>query len=249
MKKFGLIGYPLGHSFSKKYFTNKFEDLGLADHCYDLFELETIDGFPALWQSNRDLVGLNVTVPYKQAVIPFLDRLDESARKVGAVNTIMKEGQSIIGYNSDYFGFMVSLKNDFQDRPLGTKALVLGSGGASKAVAAALTDLGIDYAIVSRLADKGDYTYDQLNNEPSIVSSADIIVNTTPVGMYPNVDKAPAIPFDLIKLEHYVYDLVYNPEVTKLMSEASKRGARTKNGMEMLHLQADRSWEIWNSFV
>jgi len=247
MKHFGLIGYPLGHSFSKKYFGEKFQSLGLTDHHYDLFEMKDLQDFRLLWESNQYLVGVNVTVPFKQQVIPFLDEWDISVEKVGAVNTIKRQGQKLVGYNTDYFGFKNSLQSYYQNKPITEAALVLGSGGASKAVVAALQDLGIDYKIVSRAAGKADYTYQELKENANILSYYKLVINTTPVGMYPKVEEAPDILFELLSVGHAIYDLVYNPDQTLLMLEAEKRGARTKNGLEMLYLQADKSWDIWNS--
>ena len=246
MKQFGLIGYPLGHSFSRKYFTEKFKQLGLNDHQYDVFELEFIDDFPALWKKHPELVGVNVTVPHKQNVLPFLNLLDSSAQKVGAVNVVKREEGKLIGYNSDLHGFKESVLNDHRSQPLPLTALILGSGGASKAVEAALHDLGITYQVVSRQKQKENLTYRELHEDPSIVEKTGMIINTTPLGMHPAVDSRPDIPYDAIHMEQYIFDLVYNPEETAFMLEASQRGARTKNGLEMLYLQADKAWEIWN---
>lgn len=248
MKRFGLIGYPLGHSFSRSYFTEKFEKLGLSDsHKYDLFEIEYLKDFPTLWDRYPDLVGVNVTVPHKENVKRFLDRLDSSAHKVEAVNVIKKEGGKLVGYNSDYFGFKQSIINYFQGKVTCEKALILGGGGAAKAVEAAFLDMGIRYQMVSRSKDKGDLTYQDLKEDPELVSSVGMIVNTTPLGMHPNYDTKPDIPYDAVHPEQYLYDLVYNPEETAFMLEGRRRGAKTKNGLEMLHLQADKAWEIWNS--
>lgn len=247
MKRFGLIGFPLGHSFSRQYFTEKFEKLRLEDHRYDLFELEHLKDFPFLWEKYPDLIGVNVTVPHKENVRRFLDRLDSSAQKVEAVNVIKKENGKLIGYNSDYYGFKVSVQNYFQSQELVKSALILGGGGAAKAVEAAFLDLGIKYMVVSRQQHKGDLTYEDLQNDPSLVEKVGMIVNTTPLGMHPNIEAKPDIPYDAIHSEQYLYDLVYNPEETAFMKEGRKRGARTKNGLEMLYLQADRAWEIWNS--
>ena len=243
MRNFGLIGYPLGHSFSKKYFTEKFKDLGLSDHKYDLFELETIDLFPELWK-DPDLVGINVTVPHKQAVRQYLDALDPSAEKVGAVNVIKRTGNRLTGYNSDYFGFRTSLEN-FMPKNSVRKALILGTGGSSKAVKAVLTDLNIQFEFVSRKSGEGMISYDQMT--PEIIKEHQLIVNTTPLGMHPKVDNCPAIPYEALGSAHLLFDLVYNPETTKFMQMGLDQGARVKNGLEMLHLQADKSWEIWNS--
>lgn len=247
MRRFGLVGYPLGHSFSRRYFSEKFEKLGLLDHQYDLYEIEYLKDFPAIWQNNSELIGVNVTVPHKESIIPFLDRMDASAHKVGAVNVVKKESGKLVGYNSDYYGFKISMTNYFQGHPTIKSALILGTGGASKSVEAALDDLKIPYETVSRLADKADHTYSDLKNDPSIVAQAGMIINTTPLGMHPEVDGCPPIPYEAVHPGQYLYDLVYNPEETLFMSKGRQKGARTKNGLEMLYLQADRAWEIWNS--
>lgn len=247
MRRFGLVGYPLGHSFSRRYFSEKFEKMGLLDHQYDLYELEYLKDFPAIWQNNSELIGVNVTVPHKESVIPFLDRLDASAHKVGAVNVVKREAGKLIGYNSDYYGFKISIANYFQGNITIKNALILGLGGAAKSVEAALDDLKISYESVSRMAGKGDYTYNDLQKDPSILAKADMIVNTTPLGMFPEVEECPQIPYEVIHAGQYFYDLVYNPEETHFMKKARQKGARTKNGLEMLYLQADRAWEIWNS--
>ncbi len=243
MRHFGLIGYPLGHSFSKKYFTDKFKALGLSDHKYDLYELETIDLFKGLLK-DPNLVGINVTVPYKQAVKQYLDALDQSAEKVGAVNVIKRIGNKLTGFNSDYFGFRTSLEN-FIPKNSVRNALILGTGGSSKAVRAVLADLNIQVVFVSRNAGDGVISYDQLTAE--IVKEHQLIVNTTPLGMHPKVDNCPGIPYEALGSTHFLFDLVYNPETTKFMQMGLDKGARVKNGLEMLHLQADKSWEIWNS--
>ena len=248
MKRFGLIGYPLGHSFSRSYFDEKFQKLGLDDnHTYDLFELEYLKDFPSLWERYPDLVGLNVTVPHKENVRRFLDRLDSSALKVEAVNVVKKEGDKLVGYNSDYYAFKMSMKNYFQDHEMVSKGLILGAGGASKAVESAFLELGVKYMVVSREKHKGDLTYEDLDEDHSLVSDVGMIVNTTPLGMHPNLDSKPSIPYDALRPEQYLYDLVYNPEETAFMSEGRSRGCRTKNGLEMLYLQAERAWEIWTS--
>ncbi|WP_115870132.1 shikimate dehydrogenase family protein [Marinoscillum furvescens] len=248
MKRFGLIGFPLSHSFSHKYFTEKFKQMGLSEsHRYDLFALEYLKDFPGLWERYPNLVGLNVTVPHKENVRRFLDRLDSSARKVEAVNVIKKEGDKLVGYNSDYYGFKQSVLNYFQGAELVSDALILGGGGASKAVEAVFLDLGIKYMVVSRQRAKGDLTYEDIKQNPDYLAKTGMIVNTTPLGMSPNIEGKPDLPYDVIHPEQYLYDLVYNPEETAFMREGRQRGARTKNGLEMLHLQADKSWEIWNS--
>ena len=243
MKLFGLIGYPLGHSFSKSYFTKKFEDLGLKDHRYDLFEIEKIEDFPGIWDRHPELLGMNVTVPYKLEVKKYLDELDESASKVGAVNVIRKKGDRLIGYNSDYFGFKQSLRNFLRDKKV-EKSLILGTGGASKAVKAVLEDLRIVSLFVSRNKGQGVVTYEELKGLN--IEDYPLIVNTTPLGMHPNITSAPDLPYDSIASSHFLFDLVYNPETTKFMELGMNRGASVINGLEMLHLQADKSWEIWN---
>ncbi len=247
MRKFGLIGYPLGHSFSKKYFTQKFSDLDLGDHQYDLFEMEEVtDDFPALWE-DAELVGVNVTVPHKQNVLPFLARLDRSAERVGAVNVIKRVGEELVGYNSDYHGFMESLKLMIGESHQVKTALILGTGGASKAIKVALEDMGITYKTVSRSKDKADHTYAYLMSHSEIVRDVDLLINCTPLGTYPKVENAPELPYEQLHAGQFLYDLVYNPEVSKFLAEGKSRGAATKNGLDMLHLQAEKSWEIWNS--
>jgi len=247
MRRFGLIGYPLGHSYSKRYFENKFEKLELDDHIYQLFEMEFLKEFPTLWSNQRDLVGVNVTVPHKENVIKFLDGLDMSAQKVGAVNVIKKEGGKLRGYNTDYFAFKDSLEDWLEDSEFEGKALILGSGGASKAVSASLKDLEIPFSQASRMKSRGDISYDQLTNEPEIIKDFKLVINTTPLGMKPKVDTCPEIPYDLLDEGYWLYDLVYNPETTLFMKKGLARGAKVKNGYEMLISQAKKSWEIWRS--
>ena len=245
MKQFGLIGYPLTHSFSKKYFTDKFSSEGLNDCSYALYELTAIDQFPELLKSNPKLCGLNVTIPYKELVMPYLDELDATAQLVGAVNVIKVKGNILIGYNSDFYGFATSLDAVRQGKII-KNAIVLGTGGASKAVVAALKDLRVQITMVSRSAKAGALSYDQLK-ESTLVEEADLIVNSTPLGMYPKIDSAPNLEFEKIQKEAIAFDLVYNPEKTKFLQLAEKSGAKIKNGLEMLELQAAKSWEIWNA--
>lgn len=244
MKKFGLIGFPLGHSFSKNYFTKKFQKMNLIDHQYELLEMETIDTFMSLWD-DADLIGVNVTVPHKENVMQFINRLDPSADKVGAVNVIKRESDGLVGYNSDYYGFHDSLVGFTNGRTI-ESALILGTGGASKAVRAALSDLNITYQEISRSQRKADLTYQDLLAKPEIVNKVDLIVNSTPLGTYPKVDKCPDLPYEALNSNQFLYDLVYNPEETLFMKKGLERGAKVKNGNEMLQLQAERSWEIWN---
>jgi len=241
MITYGLIGKKLSHSFSKKYFTDKFSKKNLTDHHYQLFELENIDEIQSLF-SKPDIKGLNVTVPYKVDVIPFIDELDDSAKLVGAVNVIkISEGKKS-GFNSDYYGFKLSLEKWVDKLP--DKALILGTGGAAKAVAAALKSIDIEFMSVSR-SEKGDFKYDNLSE--NIISSHPLIINTTPLGMSPDTETYPDIPYEYLTENHFLYDLVYNPEMTAFMSKGKVKGCKTKNGLEMLHLQAEKSWEIWNS--
>lgn len=248
MKRFGLVGYPLGHSFSKKFFEEKFEKMGISSsHRYDLLETEFLKDFPTLWDRYDDLVGVNVTVPHKINIIRFLDRLDSSANKVEAVNVVKKINGQLIGFNTDIHGFKISLKKWLDQ--LGkspSEALILGTGGSSKAVQIALLELGIDYQCVSRRPDQGDMLYTALERDAAIIEKHQLIVNTTPLGMHPNVNDAPPIPYEQLTEQHLLFDLVYNPEETMFMKEGLSRGARVKNGLEMLHLQAEKSWEIWN---
>ncbi|GIV38905.1 MAG: shikimate 5-dehydrogenase [Thermonema sp.] len=248
MPLFGLIGYPLSHSFSKRYFTAKFEQMGLKAHRYDLFELQDIELFPALWKTYPALKGVNVTIPYKQKVIAFLDELAEGAQAVGAVNTIKKmpDGR-LVGYNTDVEGFKQALLrwlplSYFKES--GYEALVLGTGGASKAVAYVLGQLGVPYRMVSRDKTKGDLTYRDIQREGW--GNARLIVNTTPLGMSPQTETAPALPYEQIDTTFYLYDLVYNPPLTRFLKEGIERGAKIQNGLEMLYLQAEAAWAIWN---
>jgi shikimate dehydrogenase len=245
---FGLVGYPLGHSFSKKYFTEKFEKLGLQDsHAYTQFEIPTIDDFPQILRANSNLKGLNVTIPYKQQIIPFLDEIDAAALRIGAVNTIkfLPDGR-VKGYNSDYFGFQQTPKDWSAFENFKSKsACVLGQGGAAKAVIAAIEDLGISVIKVSRTANPDCISYEQMGK---IMPEIGLIVNTTPLGMHPHVEAYPEIPFDQIKSHHYLYDIVYNPLETTFLKKGLEHGAGgIHTGIEMLYGQADKAWEIWNA--
>jgi shikimate dehydrogenase len=244
MKTYGLIGYPLTHSFSKKYFTEKFEREGIKDCRYELFEIKEASELPELIKNNPDLAGLNVTIPHKEAVIRYLNELDEPVKKIKAVNVIKIENGKLTGYNSDFHGFRASLKN-FLPEGFKGDALVLGSGGGAKAVKAALESLKIHFTTVSRNRTAHAFAYEDLNQK--YVDTHPLIINTTPVGMYPNVEDCPPIPYEFISTNHFLFDLVYNPEETLFMKKGAERGARTKNGMEMLHLQAEKAWEIWNN--
>lgn len=245
MRTFGLLGKKLSHSFSKKYFTEKFERENIKETVYELFEIPSIDDFSQLIEHQESLKGLNVTIPYKMEVFPFLHEIDPAAARIGAVNVIkIQENKRLKGYNSDYYGFKLSLEK-FLAGNTNVKALILGTGGASKAVKIALEDLDIPYLYVSRHSEKPDIlTYEQLDKE--IFSSYHLIINTTPLGMYPLIETCPKLPYHLLGENHYLYDLVYNPENTLFMQKGAEKGAKTTNGLEMLYLQAEKSWEIWN---
>ncbi|WP_299705182.1 shikimate dehydrogenase [uncultured Pontibacter sp.] len=244
MRKFGLIGEKLGHSFSKRYFSEKFEQEGITDAVYELYELSKITEFPALLAQEPELVGLNVTVPYKEAVIPYLDELDESAAKIGAVNTIKIADGKLKGYNTDFIGFRDTLAG-FYPVGAGGKALVLGTGGAAKAVWAALDLLGIAYTSVSRNPRGNGLAYAAIT--PEVLQSYSLIINTTPLGMAPHVEAAPAIPYEALSAHHFLYDLVYNPEQTLFLQKGKAAGANTMNGLPMLYAQADAAWQIWSN--
>lgn len=243
---FGLIGYPLGHSFSKKYFSEKFERGKIEDTKYELFEIKDISEVRNVFKT-ANLSGLNVTIPYKEKIIPYLDRLEYGVAEIGAVNVVKISGNGTkVGFNADYYGFKLSL-----DRWLscshGIQALVLGTGGASKAIRKVLEDLDIIYLSVSRSKNKGDVTYESLHRDPSLIQTFKLIINTTPLGMSPKTTIYPDLPYKLLGPGHYLYDLVYNPTETLFMKKGKKMGAHVKNGHEMLVLQAEKSWEIWNS--
>lgn len=244
MRRFGIIGRPLGHSASAAHFTKKFADEGLTDHRYDRYELAAIDELPALLERLPELCGLNVTIPYKQAVIPYLDRLSPEAADIGAVNCIrrMADG-TLVGYNTDVIGLRVALGELLgDDEP--EEALVLGTGGASQAVQYALGERGIPFAIVSRDPAKGNYTYDQLPCE--VVGRSRLIVNATPLGTFPKVDESPRIPYAYLTPQHYLLDVVYNPPLTQFLNYGKQRGARILNGERMFLGQAVAGWSIWN---
>ena len=243
MRRFGLIGYPLSHSFSKRYFAEKFQTEGITDAQYENYPIASIDEFSALVSSHPDLEGLNVTIPYKEQVVAYLDDKNEVVTSIGACNCIRLDHGRKIGYNTDVVGFERTLIKYL--RPVHDKALVLGTGGAAKAVCYVLQQLKIPYLIVSRsTSDAQTIRYDKLNKE--LVSSHRLIINTTPLGMYPRVDTAPSIPFDEVTSDHYFYDLVYNPAKTLFLKKAEQQGAVIQNGEDMLAIQAEESWRIWN---
>lgn len=244
-KIYGLIGYPLTHSFSQRYFNQKFEAEGINAR-YLNFELPDIGDLMEVVSEYPNLSGLNVTIPYKEQVIQYLDDMDEDAEKIGAVNVIKfirTRGElRFKGYNSDIIGISDSIKPLLNDER--RKALVLGTGGASKAVVRGLENLGVEATLVSRSPRKGVITYADLT--PEVMAENLVIVNTTPLGMYPHVDECPDIPYDCLTAKHLCYDLLYNPDVTLFMRKAAEQGAETKNGLEMLLLQAFAAWNIWN---
>ena len=237
---FGLIGYPLSHSFSPAYFRKKFAASGIDAH-YEAFPLEGINMLPDLLRSHPNLEGLNVTTPYKGSVIAYLHETDAIAHEIGAVNCISIKSGHITGYNTDAAGFEQSLNPLLQ--PQHTQALVLGNGGASRAVVYVLRQLGITFQQVSRDKDAGGLTYDEITHD--IIETHTIIINTTTLGMYPEINAAPPIPYEHIGPQHLLYDLIYNPEETEFLAQGRSRGAVTKNGFEMLQLQAEASWDIW----
>lgn len=245
MKTYGLIGYRLSHSFSKKYFSEKFSKENITDCVYENFPLDTIKEFTTLLQTTPNLQGCNVTIPYKQEIIQYLDELDPAAKEIGAVNVvkILSDGK-LKGYNSDYYGFKISLQK-FIPANRSLRALVLGTGGAAKAVVVALKDLGIPYQYVSRSKGADIISYDEVDEK--ILKQYSIIINTSPLGMYPDVDSSPDIPYQFLTDKHYLYDLVYNPEITAFMRKGKEYGAHAVNGLEMLIGQAEKAWEIWNS--
>ena len=243
MRAFGLIGYPLGHSFSKKYFTDKFEREGITGNAYELYPIEEIGELEELLLSTPDLEGLNVTIPYKEQVIGFLDSMSPVVEEIGACNCIHIQDGRLMGHNTDVIGFSKSLLPKL--KPHHNKALLLGTGGSSKAVAYVLKELGIAFLQVSRTPTEGMIGYEEIDQ--SMLETHTLLINTTPVGMYPNIEKAPAIPYAFIGPDHYLFDLVYNPERTRFLQEGALRGATVENGSEMLVIQAEASWEIWNS--
>lgn len=242
MRLYGLIGYPLSHSFSKKYFTAKFEREELNDCRYELFPLSSIEELPELLKNNPDLCGLNVTIPYKEQVLSYLHQENELVKAIRACNCIDIRNGKLKGYNTDVLGFEQSLLQLMQ--PHHKKALILGTGGVSKAVKFILEKLGLAYRYVSRKPGVHSFSYEQLT--PAVLAEYTLIVNTTPLGMYPNITQAPPLPYHALSPQHYLFDMVYNPEKTLFMKMGEERGAVTKNGYDMLEIQADESWKIWS---
>ncbi|MGI4740686.1 MAG: shikimate dehydrogenase family protein [Janthinobacterium lividum] len=244
MRTFGLLGRSLAHSFSQRYFGEKFERLQLADHHYELFELAEISELPQLLAHHAELAGLNVTIPYKEQIWPYLTQVAPSAALVGAVNVIAFGADGgLVGHNTDYVGFRESLRQ-FYPHVAGSRALVLGTGGAAKAVSVALQELGIGIQPVSRRPLAGHFTYEELT--PEVLAAHSLIVNTTPLGTYPNVAECPPLLYAALTSQHYLFDLIYNPGETLFLQRGRAAGAHIKNGLEMLELQAEAAWEIWN---
>ncbi|MCF8226190.1 MAG: shikimate dehydrogenase [Bacteroidales bacterium] len=246
MRKFGLIGYPLEHSFSKSYFKGKFEKENIGDAVYENYPISDPSEFDALYRNDPELCGLNVTIPYKESIIKYLDVLSEDARNIGAVNTIClcrKTGKLVkVGHNTDFIGFRKSLEERLVEKP--EKALVLGTGGSSRAVSYVLQKMGAEVIKVSSSGKQDSISYQEVTRE--LVRSAKLIVNTTPLGMHPDTAAYPDIPYDAITGKHLLFDLVYNPELTQFLRVGKEKGAATVNGYDMLVYQAEGSWEIWN---
>lgn len=245
-KVFGLIGATVSHSFSKAYFDEKFFREGLRDYHYELFPLNTITDIEALLTETKGLSGLNVTIPYKEQVLKYLDEVDGFAKKIGAVNVIKIKDGKLKGFNTDSDAFYESIEKWLpKDKTL--KALILGTGGSSKAVQEALKKLKISFQVVSRDAGKGNLVYQDLEKNPKIITESLLVVNTTPLGMSPNSETMPPLDYEHLGPDHYVYDLIYNPARTMFLQKAEMRSATIKNGLEMLHIQAEKSWKIWNN--
>lgn len=245
-KQYGLIGYPLGHSFSRGFFTEKFLREGI-DAMYSNYEIPSVDQLETILEANAHLVGFNVTIPHKENIIPLLSAMSDEAKAIGAVNVVKvtRDGNSVSlkGYNSDVVGFVNSIK-PLLNMEIHRKALVLGTGGASKAVVYGLNGLGIETQLVSRSKLVNTITYEELNAQ--VLKEYKVIVNCSPLGTFPKVDEAPAIPYDLLGTEHLLYDLVYNPAETEFLKRGKAKGTTIKNGAEMLELQAIEAWRIWN---
>jgi shikimate dehydrogenase len=245
-KKFGLIGSAVSHSFSKSYFDEKFFREGLRDYHYELYPLVTIDELKKLLSDHPELCGLNVTIPYKEKVLSYLTEIDADARKIGAVNVIRIRDGKLKGFNTDSDAFLETITKWLPTEQT-IAALVLGTGGSSKAVRQALTKINIDFKTVSRDLKTGDLTYEELNKNPALLTEHKLIINTTPLGMNPDTKSFPSIPYELLTAEHFVYDLIYNPARTQFLQKAEMRNATIKNGLEMLHIQAEKAWAIWNN--
>lgn len=248
MKTYGLIGYRLGYSFSKGFFTEKFDQENLAEHEYVNFELDSIEEFPEIFKKNDHIAGLNCTIPYKQQIMPYLDEIDEEAAKVGAINTVKiirsEDGIKLKGFNTDIYGFENALKPMLNEKH--KKALILGTGGASKAIKYILDKLGLTYvsASIEEQLLEGEIRYEQIDE--AMLKDYLVVINATPLGTFPKVDTCANIPYEFLTSDHVLFDLVYNPEETLFMKKGKEQGAAVKNGLEMLHGQAIKAWEIWN---
>ena len=242
MRNFGLIGYPLSHSFSQGFFREKFTSENILDADYTNYPIPSIHDFSTLW-NDQNLQGLNITIPYKKEVIPFLQHPSSVVKTIQACNCIRRYNNELYGYNTDVIGFQKSLAPFLKLHH--TAALILGTGGAAAAVEWVMQNLNIQYQFVSRKVGINTITYNQLN--AAVVESHTLIINTSPVGMYPNVNEAPVIPYEAISSQHHLFDLIYNPSETLFLSKGKAQGATIQNGLEMLHIQADESWKIWNA--
>lgn len=244
MRRFGLIGYPLSHSFSPAYFSKKFDKEGISDCLYEAFPIKSVEELTSLLHNNPDLEGLNVTIPYKKEILTFLHQSTEAVKQTGACNCIKIREGILTGHNTDVTGFEKSLLSDL--RPTHTKALILGTGGAAAAVEFVLKRLNIHFLFVSRKSQIGQkiLTYKEISSK--IIDEYKLIINTTPLGMYPDVNNCPGILYENLTKEHYLYDLIYNPAQTLFLKKGAEKGAVTKNGSDMLIIQAEESWKIWN---
>jgi len=243
-KQYGLVGKNIDYSFSRHYFSEKFLREKRTNHHYVNYDLKSIDDFVQVLTSTPTPNGLNVTIPYKKAVIPYLDELSDEAAVIGAVNTIVwNSSGKIVGHNTDHFGFTKALMEQIKSLP--KKALILGTGGASKAIQFALDQIHCEYLMVSRKPHKNQLSYNDLNSD--VLNSVELIVNTTPLGTFPNISESPQIPYKLLHSKHLLFDLIYNPEESQFLKEGKKQGCQTTNGYKMLVYQAEKSWELWNA--
>ena len=243
MKRYGLIGYPLTHSLSQQYFTQKFIEEGIEDCVYERFSIPSITDLHDILQTHPDLCGFNITIPYKKEVLAFLTERSKAVEEVGACNCVKIEAGKLIGYNTDVIGFENSLIPFL--KPTHNKALVLGTGGAALAIVYVLQKLGITFNYVSRTAMSGHFTYNDL--DASVMASHTLIINTTPLGMFPNIEDCPDIPYNLLTPAHHLFDLTYNPAVSSFLTKGMQMGATIQNGQQMFVEQAEQSWRIWNS--
>jgi shikimate dehydrogenase len=241
--RFGLLGKDISYSFSRGYFSTKFSELELPTYSYENFDLQNISEFTEVLKNTSNLAGLNVTIPYKEAIIPYLTELEPSALEIGAVNTIKISPSGLKGFNTDAYGFQMSIEPYIKKHH--TRALILGTGGASKAIAYVLNQLGIDFTFVSRTGKNNGYTYERLDQK--IMQSHSLIINCSPLGTFPNILEKPKLPYAYITQKHLLFDLIYNPEKTAFLAHGEEEGATVLNGLRMLELQAEKAWEIWNT--